>query len=108
MAFQGGTPTLLVTGLMWSPGIAWKIFTPLTNLGAGRHLYIDAFGIVMPILGRLLALHFYRRARREGLARSAGARGCNHVVCGRDGGHRLASAAPAGTIPACGAHPVRG
>ena len=45
-----------------------RIFTPLTNKAEDSHLYIDEFGIVMPILGSLMAYYFYRRALREGLA----------------------------------------
>ena len=45
-----------------------RVFTPLTIRGEGTHLYIDEFGLVMPILGSLMALMFYLRARRDGLA----------------------------------------
>lgn len=45
-----------------------KIYTPLTIHGEGTHIYIDEFGIVMPIVGCLLAFYFYRRARREGIS----------------------------------------
>jgi membrane protease YdiL (CAAX protease family) len=44
------------------------VFTPLTVAGAGTHLYIDEFGIMLPIASCGLGLYFYRRARREGLA----------------------------------------
>ncbi|MEM1197189.1 MAG: CPBP family glutamic-type intramembrane protease [Pseudomonadota bacterium] len=45
-----------------------RIFTPLTTPGEGTHLYIDEFGIMMPILGLALAIYFYRRAVKEGIA----------------------------------------
>ena len=45
-----------------------QIFTPLTTTGAGTHFWIDEFGILMPICSCLLALWFYRCAKREGLA----------------------------------------
>jgi len=45
-----------------------KIYTPLTIRGEGTHFYIDEFGIVMPIVGCVLAFYFYRRAVREGIA----------------------------------------
>lgn len=44
------------------------IYTPLTVKGENSGFYIDEFGIMMPIASCLLALYFYRRARREGLA----------------------------------------
>lgn len=45
-----------------------RVFTPLTTPGEGTHLYIDEFGIMMPIFGVLLAAYFYRRAVKEGIA----------------------------------------
>lgn len=44
-----------------------RVFTPLTEKGPDSHLYIDEFGIVMPILGCMMALGFYLKARSEGL-----------------------------------------
>ena len=35
--------------------------------GEGSHVYIDEFGIVMPILGCFLAAAFYLKARADGL-----------------------------------------
>ncbi len=45
-----------------------RIYTPVTTKGEGSHFYIDEFGVVMPILGCLMAYYFYRRAVREGFA----------------------------------------
>lgn len=45
-----------------------RIFTPITVSGQGTHLFIDEFGIIMPILGLLLSLFFYYRAVKEGIA----------------------------------------
>lgn len=45
-----------------------RVFMPLTVRGEDTHLYIDEFGIVMPVLGSLMALFFYYRAKVEGLA----------------------------------------
>ncbi|MFW8590126.1 CPBP family intramembrane glutamic endopeptidase [Glaciecola sp. 2405UD65-10] len=45
-----------------------RVFTPLTNKGEQSYFYIDEFGIVMPILGCFMALYFYYRAKKEGLA----------------------------------------
>jgi membrane protease YdiL (CAAX protease family) len=45
-----------------------EVFTPLTVAGTGTHLYIDEFGVLLPIVSCVLGLYFYRRARREGLA----------------------------------------
>ncbi len=45
-----------------------QIFTPLTIKGEGSHFYIDEFGIAMPIILCFLALYFYRRAKKEGIA----------------------------------------
>ena len=45
-----------------------QIFTPLTVKGEGSHFFIDEFGIMMPILGIFLAMFFYRKALREGIA----------------------------------------
>lgn len=44
-----------------------RVFTPLTVRGSESHIYMDEFGIVMPILGCILSAYFYRRALREGL-----------------------------------------
>ncbi len=44
-----------------------RIYTPLTVRGEGTHLYIDEFGILMPILGAGLAAYFLWRGHREGL-----------------------------------------
>ena len=44
------------------------IYTPITIEGEGTHYYIDEFGIMLPISSCLLAVYFYRRAKREGLA----------------------------------------
>ncbi len=44
------------------------IYTPITIQGEGTHFYIDEFGIMMPISSTLLAVYFYRRAKREGIA----------------------------------------
>lgn len=44
------------------------IYTPLTISGENTHLYIDEFGIFMPIVSIALAIYFYRRAKAEGLA----------------------------------------
>ena len=54
-----------------------RVFTPLTAKGEGSHLFIDEFGIVMPILGCFMSLYFYHRARVEGLTKP--------VVAGRAG-----------------------
>jgi membrane protease YdiL (CAAX protease family) len=43
------------------------IFTPLTVKGEDTHLYIDEFGIMLPITSTILAVYFYHRAKREGL-----------------------------------------
>lgn len=48
--------------------VVQRIFTPLTIKGEDSHVYIDEFGIVMPILGVFLAAYFYRKAVREGIA----------------------------------------
>jgi len=40
----------------------------LSVAGTGTRLYIDEFGVLLPIVSCALALYFYRRARREGLA----------------------------------------
>lgn len=45
-----------------------RVFTPLTTKGPHSHLYIDEFGIVMPILGSLMALVFYFWAKASGVA----------------------------------------
>lgn len=45
-----------------------RIYTPLTIRGEDTHVYIDEFGIVMPIAGCLLAYYFFRRAKSEGIA----------------------------------------
>ncbi|MEE9381274.1 MAG: type II CAAX endopeptidase family protein [Hyphomonadaceae bacterium] len=45
-----------------------RVFTPLTTRGEDTHFYIDEFGIVMPIVGCVMALFFYHRARVEGIA----------------------------------------
>ncbi|MEM9495577.1 MAG: type II CAAX endopeptidase family protein [Pseudomonadota bacterium] len=45
-----------------------RIFTPLTEKGPESHIFIDEFGIVMPILGCLIALGFYLKARSDGTA----------------------------------------
>jgi len=44
-----------------------KIYTPLTIRGEGTHLYIDEFGIVMPIVGCVMASYFYYRAKKDGI-----------------------------------------
>ena len=46
-----------------------RIYTPLTVRGDATHVYIDEFGIVMPILGSFLALGFYWLASTSGVAR---------------------------------------
>ena len=46
-----------------------RVFTPLTVRGDESHVYIDEFGIVMPILGSLLALAFYWLAHLGGLTK---------------------------------------
>ncbi len=64
------------SGSLWPPTILHashnlfiqRIYTPLTVRGEDTHFYIDEFGIVMPITGCLMALYFYRRARKEGIA----------------------------------------
>ncbi|WND01496.1 type II CAAX endopeptidase family protein [Temperatibacter marinus] len=43
------------------------IFTPLTQKGAETHLYVDEFGVMMPIVVVMAALYFWRRAKREGM-----------------------------------------
>lgn len=45
-----------------------QVFSPLTVRGDDTHVYIDEFGIVMPVLGCFLSLYFYYRAKVEGLA----------------------------------------
>ncbi len=44
-----------------------RIFTPLTIDGPQTHIYIDEFGIMMPLLGSFLSLGFYFLARKDGL-----------------------------------------
>ena len=46
-----------------------RIFTPITVRGEETHFYIDEFGIVMPILGCVMSLYYYYRARKEGLTK---------------------------------------
>ncbi|MEM9169090.1 MAG: CPBP family intramembrane glutamic endopeptidase [Pseudomonadota bacterium] len=48
-----------------------RIFTPLTVRGPETHVYIDEFGIVMPILGSVMALGFYFWAKADGLTAKA-------------------------------------
>lgn len=43
------------------------IYTPITINGENTHFYLDEFGIMLPIVSGILALYFYRRAKREGL-----------------------------------------
>ncbi|MFK7830119.1 MAG: lysostaphin resistance A-like protein [Congregibacter sp.] len=45
-----------------------RIYTPLTIRGEGTHFYIDEFGIVMPIIGCVMAFYFYYRAKKDGIA----------------------------------------
>jgi uncharacterized protein len=45
-----------------------RIFTPLTAEGEGTHFYIDEFGILLPIVSVLLAVYFYWRAKKDGIA----------------------------------------
>lgn len=45
-----------------------RIFTPLTVEGDGTHLYIDEFGILLPVVSVLLAAYFHWRARKDGIA----------------------------------------
>ncbi len=45
-----------------------RIFTPLTIRGEDTHFYIDEFGIIMPIVGCVMALYFYYRAKKDGIA----------------------------------------
>lgn len=44
------------------------VYTPLTVRGEGTHFYIDEFGVLLPIVSISLAIYFYRRAKREGIA----------------------------------------
>ncbi|MEM8489730.1 MAG: type II CAAX endopeptidase family protein [Pseudomonadota bacterium] len=44
-----------------------RVFTPLTARGDQTHLYIDEFGLVMPILGSAMAFAFYLKGRAAGL-----------------------------------------
>lgn len=63
------------SGSVWPPAILHashnlliqRVYTPLTLKGAESHLYIDEFGIVMPILGAVMAGYFLWRGQREGL-----------------------------------------
>ncbi|NQX94643.1 MAG: CPBP family intramembrane metalloprotease [Erythrobacter sp.] len=48
--------------------IIQQVYTPLTIKGAGTQFYIDEFGIMLPIASVVLAVYFYRRAVREGIA----------------------------------------
>lgn len=45
-----------------------RIYTPLTIRGEDTHFYIDEFGIIMPIVGCVMALYFYYRAKKDGIA----------------------------------------
>jgi len=45
-----------------------RVYTPLTTTGPGTHLYIDEFGVLLPVATIALAAYFIRRARAEGLA----------------------------------------
>jgi len=45
-----------------------RIYTPLTMRGEDTHFYIDEFGIIMPIVGCVMALYFYYRAKKDGIA----------------------------------------
>jgi len=45
-----------------------RVYTPLTKAGPGTHLYVDEFGLLLPVAGIVLAVYFIRRARAEGLA----------------------------------------
>ena len=45
-----------------------RVFTPITIEGERSHIYIDEFGIMMPLLGCFMALGFYLWARADGLA----------------------------------------
>ncbi|MGS2721489.1 CPBP family intramembrane glutamic endopeptidase [Paraglaciecola aestuariivivens] len=45
-----------------------RIFTPLTVRGETTHLYVDEFGVMMPLVLGIFAIYFYLKARREGLA----------------------------------------
>jgi uncharacterized protein len=44
-----------------------QIYTPLTVFGPNTHLWVDEFGIMLPLIYAILALYFVYRARREGL-----------------------------------------
>lgn len=45
-----------------------RIYTPLTVKGEGTHLYIDEFGILLPITSVVLAIIFLWKARKDGIA----------------------------------------
>jgi membrane protease YdiL (CAAX protease family) len=45
-----------------------QIYTPLTVKGPGTHLYIDEFGLLLPVASIALGAYFFRRARAEGIA----------------------------------------
>ncbi|MEO1171093.1 MAG: CPBP family intramembrane glutamic endopeptidase [Myxococcota bacterium] len=47
-----------------------RVYTPLTLKGEESHLYIDEFGIVMPILGAAMAAYFLWLGHRENLGGS--------------------------------------
>ncbi len=51
-----------------------QVFTPITTRGPDTHVYIDEFGIIMPILGSGMAFAFYLWAKRDGLTSPDGAR----------------------------------
>ncbi|MFT4938834.1 MAG: membrane protease YdiL (CAAX protease family) [Paraglaciecola sp.] len=44
-----------------------KIYTPITVKGVESHLYIDEFGIMMPIVTWILAIYFLYKAQKESL-----------------------------------------
>ena len=45
-----------------------RIYTPLTAKGEGTHLFIDEFGILLPITSVVLAVIFLWKAKKDGIA----------------------------------------
>ena len=45
-----------------------QVFSPITVQGESTNVYIGEFGVMLPIVGWILAAYFLWRARREGIA----------------------------------------